>query len=339
MSSSSSEGGDILDEHCFRSKEEMEDLEVHPYTSHVRGVQVNFSSANIRRVMRFKEEIPGAENNFDNRQTRDPQLDAVIRDLCIQRATWKMGTSRNPKPIQLRRQELRPLARGWQELIIHNIIPTGNKSEITISRVVLMHSIIQGDDVRAEEFTADNMVIIAQGIEGFQKLNEQIANMQIGIQTAQGKYIEEVQGMKGKQQDLYNYMKEKHKFLAKELDEIKRFQVGQTMMASHTDTIDKLNMTMEEHRNEMIMIKRQLKEWTKNASYKDAYCCWAHQQSNPNLTEIPKYKILAYMKENGEKGRSIFYGCLKFDFQTGSSSQAAPTPPPQEDEQMAEPDS
>ncbi|MED6175749.1 hypothetical protein PIB30_081288 [Stylosanthes scabra] len=119
--------------------------------------------------------------------------------------------------------------------------------------------------------------------------------MQIGIQTAQGKYTEEVQGLRGKQQDLYNYMKEKHKFLAKELDEIKRFQVGQTMMASScTDPIEKVNMTLEEHRNEMIMIKRQLKEWTKNASYKDAYC---------------------------------------------SSSQATPAPPPQEDEQMAEPDS
>ncbi|MED6187271.1 hypothetical protein PIB30_074856 [Stylosanthes scabra] len=118
----------------------------------------------------------------------------------------------------------------------------------------------------------------------FQKLNDQIANMQIGIQNAQGKYIEEVQGLKEKQQELYNhynnlynYMKEKKKFLAKELDEIKRFQVGQTMMASRTDAIDKLNLTMEELRNEMIVIKRKLKEWTKNASYKDAYCCWAHQ--------------------------------------------------------------
>ncbi|MED6175748.1 hypothetical protein PIB30_081287, partial [Stylosanthes scabra] len=96
----------------------------------------------------------------------DQQLDVVIRDLCIEGATWKMGTGRNPKPIQLRRQELRPLARGWQELIIHNIIPTGNKSEITVARAMLIHSIIQGDDVRAEDIIAGNMVIIAQSIKG-----------------------------------------------------------------------------------------------------------------------------------------------------------------------------
>ncbi|MED6195008.1 hypothetical protein PIB30_034033 [Stylosanthes scabra] len=77
-----------------------------------------------------------------------------------------MGTGRNPKLIQLRRQELCPLARGWQDLIIHNIIPTGNKSEITVARAVLIHSIIQGDDVRAEDIIADNMVIIAQSKEG-----------------------------------------------------------------------------------------------------------------------------------------------------------------------------
>ncbi|MED6135555.1 hypothetical protein PIB30_047625 [Stylosanthes scabra] len=133
-------------------------------------------------------------------------------------------------------------------------------------------------------------------------------------------------------------MKEKQKFIAKELDEIKRFQVGQTMMASScTDPIEKVNMTMEEHRNEMIMIKRQLKEWTKNASYKDTYCCWAHQQSNPNLTAT--YRIPEIMQENAQKGRSIFYGLLKSDPEAGSSSQAAPAPAPQEDEQMAEPDS
>ncbi|MED6124084.1 hypothetical protein PIB30_055742 [Stylosanthes scabra] len=125
-----------------RSKEEMEELQVHPYTSCVRGVEIDFSPANLARVMRFKVETPGAENSFENRQNGDQQLDA------------------------LRRQELRPLARGWQELIIHNIIPTGNKSEITVARAVLIHSIIQGDDVRAEDIIADNMVIVAQSIKG-----------------------------------------------------------------------------------------------------------------------------------------------------------------------------
>ncbi|MED6124192.1 hypothetical protein PIB30_056755 [Stylosanthes scabra] len=135
--------------------------------------------------------------------------------------------------------------------------------------------------------------------QGFQKLTDQISNMQIGIQGELGNYKKEVQGLKEKQQELYNhynnlynYMKEKQKFLAKELDEIKKFQVGQTMIASScTDPIEK-----------------------------------AHQQSNPNLTDIPTYRIPEIMQENAEKGRSIFYGFLKSDLEVGSSS--APTPRP-----------
>ncbi|MED6127708.1 hypothetical protein PIB30_090673 [Stylosanthes scabra] len=69
------------------------------------------------------------------------------------------------QPIQLRRAELTPLARGWQEFIIHSIIPTGNKSEITIARAILIHSIIRGEDVRAEELIAGNIAVIAQGMQ------------------------------------------------------------------------------------------------------------------------------------------------------------------------------
>ncbi|MED6204845.1 hypothetical protein PIB30_012616 [Stylosanthes scabra] len=106
---------------------------------------------------------------------------------------------------------------------------------------------------------------------------QQFQQNQIGIQTELGNYKQEIQGLKDKQQELYNhfnnlynYMKEKQNFIAKELDEIKRFQVGQTMMASsQTNPIEKVNMTLQEHRNEMIMIKRQLKEWTRNASHRD----------------------------------------------------------------------
>ncbi|MED6143978.1 hypothetical protein PIB30_011223 [Stylosanthes scabra] len=111
------------------------------------------------------------------------------------------------------------------------------------------------------------------------------------------------------------------------------------MASSQTDPIEKVNMTLQEHCIEMIMIKRQLKEWTRNASHKDTYCCWAHQQSNPNLADFPTYRIPEIMKENAEKGRNFFYGFLKSDPRAGSSSQAAPAPPPQEDEQMEEPDS
>ncbi|MED6175895.1 hypothetical protein PIB30_082628 [Stylosanthes scabra] len=45
------------------------------------------------------------------------------------------------------------------------MIPTGNKSEITVARAVLIHSIIKGHDVRVEELIADNIAVLAEGVQ------------------------------------------------------------------------------------------------------------------------------------------------------------------------------
>ncbi|MED6189453.1 hypothetical protein PIB30_096135 [Stylosanthes scabra] len=81
-----------------------------------------------------------------------------------------MSSSQPPHPIQLRRQDLTLVARGWVEFIIHSMIPTGNKSEITVARAVLIHSIIKGHDVRVEELIHDNIAVLAEGVQGRSKL-------------------------------------------------------------------------------------------------------------------------------------------------------------------------
>ncbi|MED6114292.1 hypothetical protein PIB30_078934 [Stylosanthes scabra] len=81
-----------------------------------------------------------------------------------------MSSSQPPHPIQLRRQDLTPVARGWAEFIIHFMIPTGNKSEITVARAALIHFIIKGHDVRVEELIADNIAVLAEGVQGRSKL-------------------------------------------------------------------------------------------------------------------------------------------------------------------------
>ncbi|MED6224412.1 hypothetical protein PIB30_083699 [Stylosanthes scabra] len=111
----------------------MKQAEQHPYKSYVRGVEVDFSRENIRRVLRIKEQTPEAETDYATHQRMDQRLD------------------------ELRRAELTPLTRGWHEFIIHSIIPTGNRSKITIARAILIHSIIKGEDVRAEELIEDNI--------------------------------------------------------------------------------------------------------------------------------------------------------------------------------------
>ncbi|MED6162313.1 hypothetical protein PIB30_069178 [Stylosanthes scabra] len=128
-----------------------------PYKSFVREIKVDFSPENIRRVMRFKSSTAGAEIDYKTRQASDQRLDEVLADLCIPGATWKLSSGQPAVPIQLRRTELHPLAKGWQEFIIHSLVPTGNKSEVTIARAILIHSIMRGEEVRAEDIIADNM--------------------------------------------------------------------------------------------------------------------------------------------------------------------------------------
>ncbi|MED6213272.1 hypothetical protein PIB30_091524 [Stylosanthes scabra] len=120
------------------SDEEAVAQEELPYKSFVRGKEIDFSPNNIRRVMRFKRETAGALTDYKTRQAMNQRLDEVLADLCIPGASWKLSSSQPPVPIQLRRTELQPLERGWQEFIIHSLVPTGNKSKITTSRAILI---------------------------------------------------------------------------------------------------------------------------------------------------------------------------------------------------------
>ncbi|MED6202096.1 hypothetical protein PIB30_101889 [Stylosanthes scabra] len=115
--------------------------------------------------MRFKAEIVGAETDFKTRQATDQRLDEVLADLCIPGVTWRLSSSQPAVPIQLRRTELCPLPKGWEEFIIHSLVPTGNKPKITVARAILIHSIMRGEEVRAEDIIADNMAVIAQGLQ------------------------------------------------------------------------------------------------------------------------------------------------------------------------------
>ncbi|MED6199901.1 hypothetical protein PIB30_080133, partial [Stylosanthes scabra] len=48
----------------IQSEEEMEQADQHPYKSYVRGVEVDFSTKNIKRVLRFKDNTPGAATYY-----------------------------------------------------------------------------------------------------------------------------------------------------------------------------------------------------------------------------------------------------------------------------------
>ncbi|MED6201431.1 hypothetical protein PIB30_094933 [Stylosanthes scabra] len=121
---------------AVQSEEEIGQADQHLHKSYVRGVEVDFSPENIKIVLRFKDHTPGAVTDYTTPLNSDQRLDEVLQDLYILGATWRLSSGQPAQPIQLRREELTPLARGWHE----------------------------GEVVRVEELIADNITVIAQGM-------------------------------------------------------------------------------------------------------------------------------------------------------------------------------
>ncbi|MED6152566.1 hypothetical protein PIB30_093246 [Stylosanthes scabra] len=165
----------------------------------------------------------------------------------------------------------------------------------------------------------------------------QVQQMQFfeNMQKTQAQYLEELKGLKTKQNEMhtqqnnfYRQIRKEQGDLAKEIEEIKKFQVNQTLMGFRPSPLDKMEERIHETRNEIIEMRGQIKEWTKNASAREAYCCWAHQQANPNLVPIPACEIAKFVHDNDAKKRNIFHGALKNFEQGGPSNQAEPPPNP-----------
>ncbi|MED6175692.1 hypothetical protein PIB30_080755 [Stylosanthes scabra] len=126
------------------------------YTSMVRGTDISFAPSNIKRVMKLrKDPIPNAPSYHERKANKDIRLDHVLEDLCVIGADWVRH--KDGRPHYLRRSDLEPMTKGWYEFICRSILPTTNRSELTVERAVLIHSIIIGENINVEEIIADQI--------------------------------------------------------------------------------------------------------------------------------------------------------------------------------------
>ncbi|MED6212342.1 hypothetical protein PIB30_082374 [Stylosanthes scabra] len=99
--------------------------------------------------------IPDAPSYHERKANKDYRLDHVLEDLCEERADWVRH--RDGRPHFLRRSDLEPMTKGWYEFIRQSILPTTNRSELTVERAVLIHSIIIGENINVEEIIAEQI--------------------------------------------------------------------------------------------------------------------------------------------------------------------------------------
>ncbi|MED6150279.1 hypothetical protein PIB30_070882 [Stylosanthes scabra] len=155
------------------------------------------------------------------------------------------------------------------------------------------------------------------------------------MQKSQADYMEEVRQIKAKQEEMWNnnnrfqsQIRKEQEMFAREIQEVRKSQINQTLVNNkRLETEKNLQQAVERQGRDIAEMRKQLTLWTRNTSAREAYTCWAHQQANPNLSEIPITQIPDLMQTNAEKGRPMFYGCLKSNYGASSSSQADPQEP------------
>ncbi|MED6177394.1 hypothetical protein PIB30_097718, partial [Stylosanthes scabra] len=136
------------------------------------------------------------------------------------------------------------------------------------------------------------------------------------MQKSQGDYMEKVKKIKEKQEQIYNHnqrfhaqvWKEQEK-LAKEIQDIQRGQMTQVAANNQRFEAERsMQLALERQGRDIAEIRKQVNLWTNNVSSKEAYVCWAQQQANPNLSEVPITQIPDIMRTNVEKEDPCFMG-------------------------------
>ncbi|MED6222663.1 hypothetical protein PIB30_066478 [Stylosanthes scabra] len=126
------------------------------YTSMVRGTEISFAPSNIKRVLKLRNDpIPNAPSYHERKANEDFRLDHILYDMCEEGAEWVRH--RDGRPHYLRRSDLEPMPKGWYEFVCRSILPTTNRSELTIERAMLIHSIIIGENINVEEIIAEQI--------------------------------------------------------------------------------------------------------------------------------------------------------------------------------------
>ncbi|MED6225471.1 hypothetical protein PIB30_094054 [Stylosanthes scabra] len=76
-------------------------------------------------------------------------------DMCEEDAQWVRH--KDGRPHYLRRSDLEPMSKGWYEFVYRSILPTTNRSELTVERAMLIHSIIIDENINVEEIIAEQI--------------------------------------------------------------------------------------------------------------------------------------------------------------------------------------
>ncbi|KAL4337698.1 hypothetical protein AHAS_Ahas12G0136200 [Arachis hypogaea] len=127
----------------------------------VRGKVNHFSPPHIHKILCLRAPSSSSEApSYEGRVKTNPRLVDVITNIREPNTDWKYDAE--GRPNQLRRSDLIPMTREWFEFIQKSLIPSSNNFEVTVERAILVHSIMQGEEVRVDKLISKGIYHIAE---------------------------------------------------------------------------------------------------------------------------------------------------------------------------------
>ncbi|MED6143990.1 hypothetical protein PIB30_011235 [Stylosanthes scabra] len=117
------------------------------YTTMAQGKDISFAPKDIKRVLKLrKDPLPNVGSYEERKANKDYRLEEDRR------------------PHYLRRNDLEPMAKGWYDFICRSILPTTNRSELTVKRAPPFPSIIAALCLDAKVTTLKDDTLINQEV-------------------------------------------------------------------------------------------------------------------------------------------------------------------------------
>ncbi|MED6224375.1 hypothetical protein PIB30_083312 [Stylosanthes scabra] len=105
------------------------------------------------------------------------------------------------------------------------------------------------------------------------------------MQKSQADYMEEVKQMKEKQEEIWtnnqrfqSQVRQEQERLAKEIQEVRKSQITQTLANNkRLETEKNMQLAIERQGRDIVEMRKQLNLWTRNTSARETYVLWVPQ--------------------------------------------------------------
>ncbi|MED6164129.1 hypothetical protein PIB30_086745 [Stylosanthes scabra] len=296
------------------------------YMTFVRGKDIDFSPTSIKVIFQLPD-IDNSEQSYEaRRQADDQRLNDVLRDI-----------DNKKKPNEIKHRELNPTARGWFDFVRRSLIPSSNNSEVTVERAVLVHSIIEGLDIKAELLITENISAAAESKDETKRLP--FPSIIYRLLYANG--IKKIDGDKliSIERPITAGSMTKNKYLEIQVQHHQYHQELHNQQTLTDKAVQELKKSQDKHYKEFLAHKKELQkqyqrdreeyvtitnheiEFRKRTDLKMDYLCCGLQETNPHLAPIPSQDIPTFCLSNMEKGKGKFEGALRPMPVGGSSSK------------------